>query len=557
MTISGQTQLKELTGAPLTAEPLYGRAMSALSWRFLSESSRFILQLTVMVILARLIRVDQFGLLALAMVVINLVIDISEIGVHIAVVQRKDLTDIHIRVAFSLSIIFGLLFTIAVYLFAPFAAILLQSNEVIPILRLISVTVLLTSSGKVAMALLQRKLNYRNLLIVELGSYAFGYVLVGISLALLGYGVWALVWASLIQALLKTILLFHLAPHPMRPSLSLSEARQLLNIGVGQSLFNLAYYAAVNGDYFVVGRQLGTTALGLYSRAYQLLTMPMYQFTSVISSVLFPVYSLIQDESERLKRAYLASLSLSAIIVAPVLACLGVAAPEIMTGVFGPEWIGAAAPLQILCIGGLFHSMAGLGDSLARAKGAVYLKFACHSIYAACVFSFSFIGSRWGINGVAVGVVVAITVIYLLMARLTTKLVGASWKEYFLCQAPGAILGVVAAAFAILVTHLLRSAHLPCLFILAGAVITSTVAGVLAGLSLPRAWLNNVSFGAIDNIEQLADTVSRRSLAYLSQNRFAFKLVATIFNWYKIQRSIISETREGRRATSRQANKHD
>ena len=69
MTTSEQTQLNEPTGAPLTAEPLYGRAMSAISWRFLSESSRFILQLTVMVILARLIRVDQFGLLALAMVV--------------------------------------------------------------------------------------------------------------------------------------------------------------------------------------------------------------------------------------------------------------------------------------------------------------------------------------------------------------------------------------------------------------------------------------------------------------------------------------------------------
>ena len=199
MTISGQTPQEEPTGAPLTAEPLYGRAMSAVSWRFLSESSKFILQLTVMVILARLIRVDQFGLLALAMVVMNLVVEISEIGVNIAVIQRKDLTDMHIRVAFSLSILFGLFFTITVYVMAPFAAFLLQSDEVIPILRLISVTIILTSVGKVAFALLQRKLEYRNLLIAELGSYAFGYVPVGISLALLGYGVWALVWASLIR----------------------------------------------------------------------------------------------------------------------------------------------------------------------------------------------------------------------------------------------------------------------------------------------------------------------------------------------------------------------
>src|SRR5262245_34304858 len=122
------------------------------------------------------------------------------------------------------------------------------------------------------------------------------------------------------------------------------------------------------------------------------------------------------------------------------------------------------------------------------------------------------------------------------MAWLTTRLVGASWKEYFLCQAPGAILGVVAAASAILVTHLLRSADLPRLVILAGAVITSTVAGVVAGLSLPRAWLNNVSFGAVDIIEQRADKVDRRLRAYPCHNGLAFKLFATVYNRYKIAR---------------------
>src|SRR5262249_6617373 len=160
---------------------------------------------------------------------------------------------------------------------------------------------------------------------------------------------------SLIQTLLRTILFLRVAPHPMRPSFSVSEARHLLGFGVGQSLFNLANYAAHNGAYFVIGRQLGATALGLYSRAYQLMIMPMYQFTAAMTSVRLSVYSVLQDESEPLKRSYLASLFLSAIIVAPILACLGVAAPEIMAGVFGPEWIGAAAPLQILCVGGLFH----------------------------------------------------------------------------------------------------------------------------------------------------------------------------------------------------------
>src|SRR5262249_2262620 len=180
----------------------------------------------------------------------------------------------------------------------------------------------------------QRRLDYRNLLKVELISYTFGYVVVSVVLASLGYGVWALAWAAVIQSLLKTILLLRISPHPMRPSLAFSEARELLNFGIGASLGTLANYAAVNGDYFVVGRWLGTTALGLYSRAYQLMTLPMYQTTSVISSVLFPVYAMIQDESERLRRAYLLSASLSAIVVSPMLAGLAIAAPELMVGAF-------------------------------------------------------------------------------------------------------------------------------------------------------------------------------------------------------------------------------
>jgi O-antigen/teichoic acid export membrane protein len=335
MAISGQAQLKEAAGGPLTAEPLYGRAVSAFTWRFVSESLKFVLQLTVMVILARLVRVDQFGLLALAMVVTNLVIRISEIGIYYAVVQRKDLTDKHIRVAFTLSALFGLFFMAVVYMTAPLAATVLRNDEVAPILRLMSVIFLFMNLGSTAMGLLQKKLDYRKLLVAELLSYGIGYALVSVTLALLGYGVWALAWAAVIQFLLRSALLILLSPHPKRPSLAREEARQLLAFGVGSSLSTLANYAAINGDYFVVGRWLGSTALGLYSRAYQLMTLPMMQFTSVIASVLFPVYSMIQDEDARLKRAYLNSVSLSAIIVTPTLATLGVTAPEIMSGIFG------------------------------------------------------------------------------------------------------------------------------------------------------------------------------------------------------------------------------
>ncbi|MBO0724813.1 MAG: oligosaccharide flippase family protein [Blastocatellia bacterium] len=514
-------------------EPLFGRAMSAFTWRFVSESLRFVLQLTVMIILARLVKVDQFGLLALAMVGANLVIRISEIGIYYAVVQRKDLTDNHIRVAFTLSTLFGLFFTAVVYLTAPLAGALLRNDEVTPILRLMSVIFLFMNLGSTAMGLLQRKLDYRNLLIAELCSYGIGYALVSVALALLGYGAWALAWASVIQFFLRTVLLLWLSPHPKRPSLAPQEARQLLNFGVGSSLSTLANYAAINGDYFVVGRWLGATALGLYSRAYQLMTLPMMQFTSVIASVLFPVYSMIQDEDARLRRAYLNSVSLSAVIVAPSLATLGVAAPEIMIGIFGAEWAGAAAPLAILCAGGSLNAAYTLGDSLARAKGAVYAKSRCHAIYAVCVFTGSYIGAKWGIIWVAVGVVIATIVMYLSMAQLTNRLVGASWKQYLLCQLPGAIIGASVVAVALPITVLLRAARLPSLLVLPCALIAAAVAAAVTGALLPRDWFNVVTFGALDKIMESADKLGRLLRTYLHQHELLYKIALVPFNWYQ------------------------
>src|SRR5262249_48614827 len=223
------------------------------------------------------------------------------------------------------------------------------------------------------------------------------------------------------------------------------EAQQLLNFGFGQTLARLATFAAQNGDYFVVSRWLGTTALGYYSRAYQLMCLPIYQFSSILNAVLFPAYATIQTDPERLQRGYLGSICLSAIVVFPALTTMGVVATELMTGAFGPQWAPAAAPLQILCAAGACFCIYNLADSLVRARGAVYLKFFYHSIYALAVFGGAIAGSRWGITGVAIGVVGANGLVYLLMARLSLRLTGSGWRLFLLAQLPAvAVSGAVA-----------------------------------------------------------------------------------------------------------------
>jgi PST family polysaccharide transporter len=479
--------------------PLAERVRKALGWRFLAKFCAFGLRLVVLVVLARLVSVDGFGLVAQAMIVTGLAALVSEIGMGPALVQRRELTETHIRVAFTVSLLSGLALMAAIWFGAPLAAAAFRSPAVVPVLRLISSTCLFTALGATASSLLQRQLAFRALFGVEFTSYFLGYGVVGVTLAVCGYGVWALGWAPVAEALLRAGLLYATYPHPVRPSLARAEARQLFHFGAGMTLSRLANYAALTGEKFVVGRQLGAVALGLYSRAYQLMTLPMSEFSEVVGAVLFPAYAEIQNEPARLRRAALVTISLSALAVFPMLAVLAIAAPELVVGILGPMWAGAVVPLQILCLGGAFRAIYSLGDSVARAKGAVYAKTWRHAVSALCVVGGSLLGCRWGIAGVAVGVVGALAVMYLLMAQLTVRLSGAGWAAFFAAHVPGLILAGCVVGLALPVTAVLRATHLPELGVLSGTLTASAVAAGLGCVFLVRGWCCDRAVRAILN----------------------------------------------------------
>ena len=481
----GPTSVSNADGLSLSA-----RTVEAFAWRLLSESSKLLLQLAVQITLARLLPVQAFGLLAVASLVVNLGSRISEFGTGPALIQRVDLTTMHIRTAFWLSIVCGTFVSGAIWLTAPFAAELFNAAAVGGVLRLIGLVFVIGGIGTTSEALLLRRMDYRSLLSVELVSYGVGYAVIGITLAVANYGVWALAWATIAQALLKSTMLLIKAPHPMRFCLARREAGQLLNFGVGVTLGRLASFAAQNADYFVVARWLGTTALGLYARAYQLMCLPIYQFSSILNSVLFSAYASVQTDSERLRRGYLGSVSLSAIVVFPTLTLMGVVAPELMSGVFGSQWQPAILPLQILCAGGACYCIYNLADSLVRAKGAVYVKSVYNGVYACCVFVAAVAGQRWGIAGVATGVTVATAIVYVLMADFSLRLTGAGWVPFVRAQAPGLSISMAVIVMAAPCASALRAAGAPPLLTLGCVAGVSVSAAVAVAFALPPTWLS-------------------------------------------------------------------
>jgi len=442
-----------------------------------------------MVLLARLLPVRAFGVVGQAMIVVYFATVFSDIGMAPAIIQRCTLTEAHIHAAFTVSCLAGALLCGGTWIVAPMVGAFFKTADVVPVLRALSFLFLFSGLSTTARAVLQRRLDFRSLFWTELGSYFLGYAILGIGMALLGCGVWALVWASIVQAAVKTVMILWFWGQVPKLGFAVEKAKSLISFGAGNSLIRIVLYGGQNVDYTVVGRCLGAEALGLYTRAYQLMTLPITRFSGVLNTVLFPVYAEIQDEQEKLRRAYLNNVSIVALFMFPLFACMAVAGPEVVRGLFGPRWTGATLSFRILCLGGIPACIYSLGEAVALAKGVIAGRLWRHLAYFLGTLALAWYGARWGIGGVAVGVAVVLVLEYVLMAQLSIRLVQAHWREFFGAQCPGAVLGIVAAAMAFSTAIPLRNLEVPDLAILCAVTVTSFAAITVIVLLAPAGWL--------------------------------------------------------------------
>jgi O-antigen/teichoic acid export membrane protein len=475
---------ERIDGDP-SGDSLGARTISAARWQTAASATKGVLQFGVMVLLARLLSPEEFGLAALALIVVGLAEMVVDLGLGPALVQREEITRRQIRVAFTSSALLGLAVTLVLVAAAPLSAVLLRNEAVPEVLRWQSLLFVFAGLGATARAVLERRLDFRGLFFVSFSSYVLGYAVVGVSLALLGFGVWSLVFAALAQGVIGSGVALFLARHPMRPLLAREELRDLLDFGLGVILNRLVVYASYNGDNFVIGRWLGSAALGLYSRAFQLMLFPLSHLQSITWNVLFSAYSRLQHDRERAAAAYLKGIQLTTLVVAPLMAGMLVAGPHLIVGLYGPQWAAAALPLQVLCAAGLLRAIYGMTGALTHAFGKVYAEFRRQALFAGLLVGASLLGSRWGITGVAIGVAVSVAFMYFAMAHLGRSIVGYGWRDFFGAQAPGVLVAGVVAGAAALVRVVLETYGWGSGIILVAIILASAAALPVGLLLLP------------------------------------------------------------------------
>lgn len=473
---------------------------SGLIWSATSAGGQSILQIVVLIILARLLAPAEFGVASATMVVSGLGIVFSKLGIGQSIIQRATLEPAHIESGFILSTLLGVALGSMVFLGAGPIADAFRMPQLVPYVQLIALTFPVVGLGIVAESLLTRELRFRALAVVELLSYLLGYGVVAVVLALLGYGALALVLGSVARLALRTALIIYAHPHPVGLRLSPRESREMLYFGGGQTLARIGNFIALEGDNFVAGRWLGAEALGLYSRAYKFAMLPAIVVASALDRVLFPAMARFQHDPIFLWGWFRRGSVGLAIAISPVSAVAFVLAPEIIDVVLGPAWMAMVLPFQVLCLGGPFRASCRMSDSLARAMGAVYRRAWRQGIYAGCVIGAAWIGQHAGIAGIAASVLCALIINFVLMTQLSFSLVSGSWRVFSVSHWPALVVSLVFVLPALGLATLLRSLHYSPILVLFGVGAGMLITALVLVVWKPRALLGEDGLWLLGNL---------------------------------------------------------
>ncbi len=326
----------------------------------------------VSILLARLLQPEDFGAVALAMILLTTSNLFSGLGLDAAIIHsRMERKKIAFH-AFVLILIFSLFLFLLFLSNIEIAASFLGDPTLSPILRGLSVLIVLNSLPIVPSALLRKELMYKQ---IAIASFITGvaYAVVVLWLAYMGYGLWSLVNALLVSAVIRVITIWILCPGwdwiiPIRWDQTV--ARSLLRYGVKNTGAGLVAYLNTHWDDWLVGRILGTSALGFYSKAFEFTNRTVIQLSqNVISNVFISTYAKLQEEKVRLKEAYLKSVRLVTLIMVPIsFGILAVGEPLIAL-LLGEKWLPMVPALQVFAVMILNRPISANAASLFMAVG--------------------------------------------------------------------------------------------------------------------------------------------------------------------------------------------
>ena len=411
------------------AESLKDKTVKGLGWSALDNAARYGMQFAVGIVLARLLSPDDYGLLGLVGIVTVLCTALVNGGFTTALIRKKNATEEDYNTVFICNLTMSLLLYGVTFLCAPLIADFFSREELTPLVRVSSLGLIIGALGMVQQTRLTKRIDFKTQTKITLVATAVSGV-VGIGMALAGFGVWALVGQQLTSQIISTILLYIYNRWIPCLRFSIESFHELF--GFGWKMMVSILLDAVWKELYqvVVGKFYNPATLGQYTRAKHYANLFSQNLTAVMERVTYPVLSSIQDEKERMVSAYRRMIRTSMFITTVALFSLGAVSEPLIYCMIGPKWHEASTYLPLICITYSLYPLHAINLNMLQVQGRSDLFLGLEVIKKIITLAPLFIGAFIGIIPMLLTNMVVGIIAYFLNSHYSGRLLGySSWMQ--------------------------------------------------------------------------------------------------------------------------------
>ncbi len=404
------------------------QVLTGVKWIAIANIFRQILSLISIVIFAKLLSVEDFGVFSILMIFNSFLIIFGDMGTTAAIVHTQKPSKLLLSSVFYFNLMTGLLLSFILILSSTSISLFFEIPKLELLLKLISLNFIIMSFMLVQKALLEKNMDFKSISTAESLSVLIGLIL-GLISAYYGMGVYSLITQTLSTSIIATIMLWYYSKWKPEWSFSLDEIKNIWKYTANLSAFEIINHFSTQADSFLIGKYLSASALGIYSIAYKIMLYPLQNISRVLMRVLFPAFSKLQNNDAKFREVYKHAIFYISLIAFPIMVGLMSTAEVLVDILFGDKWEGLALLLIILAPSGMIRSIYTTTGAIYKAKGNTDLQLKIGIAFTVITIIGFIIGLSYGVNGVATSYLITNILISYPVFKISWGQIGLGVKE--------------------------------------------------------------------------------------------------------------------------------
>lgn len=424
------------------------------------------------IVMARLLTPRDFGIVALALVMSGFIDEIKDVGMGATIVQRRTVDHVLLSSVFYANIVIGAIASAVLFLVSGPMCRLLGNAEATPAAHGFAAIMLVTSLGQIHLSLLRRTMQFRAIATV---TCVTGLITAAVSIgcALVGMTFWALVIGNGAGAIAGTLMYWHYDPWRPTRSASFTAVRSVWRTSWHIFMVGFLTLIWIQLDKVIVSRFVGGVGLGLYTMGQRMVNTPLNAVSGVLADVNYSAFSRRQDDNAALRRGFIRSSCLIALVTFPLMFGAAAIAAPLVPVVFGPQWVGLVPAIWLLAPAGAFASVTFNSDQILRAKQRSHWSWRWGVVHLVVLGAAEYYCTRWGMVGVAAGYAIGTLVLMPFTMIIVFRCIDGRASSYARALLPYVAMSAAMAVAVVGLTHVLSQ--------LGASQLAQSVAGIAWG----------------------------------------------------------------------------